>query len=87
MSISADVFRAPSTMAITVIADRFQGKQLNSPNDVVVRSDGSIWFSDPAYGIDGITRATAGRRNGRCNVYRMIRSRAISASLPTISRA
>jgi len=37
---------------ITVIADAWQGKRLNSPNDIVVRSDGSIWFTDPTYGID-----------------------------------
>jgi gluconolactonase len=36
---------------ITVIADSYQGKPLNSPNDVVVKSDGSIWFTDPTYGI------------------------------------
>jgi gluconolactonase len=36
---------------ITVIADRYQGKRFNSPNDVVVKSDGSIWFTDPPYGI------------------------------------
>jgi gluconolactonase len=35
----------------TVLADRFQGKRLNSPNDVVVKSDGSIWFTDPPYGV------------------------------------
>jgi len=37
---------------ITVLADRYEGKRLNSPNDVVVKSDGSIWFSDPHYGIN-----------------------------------
>ena len=37
---------------ITVLADRYQGKRFNSPNDVVVKSDGSIWFTDPSYGID-----------------------------------
>ena len=37
--------------SITVIADSFDGKRLNSPNDVVVKSDGSIWFTDPTYGI------------------------------------
>jgi len=37
---------------ITVLADRYQGKRFNSPNDVVVKSDGSIWFTDPTYGID-----------------------------------
>jgi gluconolactonase len=36
---------------ITVIADRFEGKKLNSPNDVVVKSDGSVWFTDPQYGL------------------------------------
>lgn len=35
----------------TVLADKFQGKRLNSPNDVVVKYDGSIYFTDPAYGI------------------------------------
>jgi gluconolactonase len=37
---------------ITVLADRFEAKRFNSPNDVVVKSDGTIWFTDPAYGID-----------------------------------
>src|ERR1700723_2672773 len=39
--------------AITVIADKYNGKRLNSPNDVVVASNGSIWFTDPTYGIGG----------------------------------
>ena len=37
--------------SITTLVDRFEGKRLNSPNDVVVKSDGTIWFSDPTYGI------------------------------------
>ena len=37
--------------SITVLADKYDGKRLNSPNDVVVKSDGSIWFTDPPYGI------------------------------------
>jgi gluconolactonase len=36
---------------ITVLIERFEGKRLNAPNDVVVHSDGSIWFTDPGYGI------------------------------------
>lgn len=36
---------------VTVLADNYQGKRLNSPNDVVVKSDGTIWFTDPTYGI------------------------------------
>lgn len=38
---------------VTTIADRYDGKRLNSPNDVVVHPDGSIWFTDPSYGIRG----------------------------------
>jgi gluconolactonase len=37
---------------ITILADRYAGKRLNSPNDVICRSDGSIWFTDPHYGIN-----------------------------------
>jgi gluconolactonase len=37
--------------SMTVLAESHQGKRLNSPNDVVVRSDGSVWFTDPTYGI------------------------------------
>jgi gluconolactonase len=39
--------------AITVLADNYQGKRLNSPNDIVCRSDGSVWFTDPPFGIGG----------------------------------
>jgi len=45
------VTRTEPDGSITVIADSHQGKPLNSPNDVVVHSDGSIWFTDPTYGI------------------------------------
>jgi gluconolactonase len=38
---------------ITVLADNFNGKRLNSPNDIVCKSDGSIWFTDPPFGISG----------------------------------
>jgi gluconolactonase len=46
------VTRTEPSGRITVLADRVDGRRLNSPNDVVVRSDGSVWFSDPTYGID-----------------------------------
>ncbi len=46
------VTRTEHDGTITVLADRFEGKRLNSPNDVVVKSDNSIWFTDPTYGID-----------------------------------
>jgi gluconolactonase len=38
---------------VTVLADRFDGKRLNSPNDIVCATDGSIWFTDPTFGIGG----------------------------------
>ncbi len=47
------VTRTEHDGTITVIADSYNGKKLNSPNDVVVASDGSIWFTDPTYGIKG----------------------------------
>ncbi|MEM6322654.1 MAG: SMP-30/gluconolactonase/LRE family protein [Pseudomonadota bacterium] len=46
------VSRVEADGSTTILADRFQGKRLNSPNDAIVKSDGSIWFSDPTYGID-----------------------------------
>ncbi len=46
------VLRTELDGEVTALADRFEGKRLNSPNDVVVKSDGTIWFSDPLYGID-----------------------------------
>lgn len=45
------VTRTEHDGSVTVLADRFEGRRLNSPNDVVVASDGSVWFTDPTYGI------------------------------------
>ncbi|MBD1554805.1 SMP-30/gluconolactonase/LRE family protein [Pseudomonas sp. C2L12B] len=45
------VTRTEPDGSLTVIADQYQGHRLNSPNDVVVHTDGSIWFTDPTYGI------------------------------------
>lgn len=57
---------------VVTIADKWQGKRLNSPNDVVVKSDGSIWFTDPAYGIDTDYEGDKSESEiGRCNVYRV----------------
>jgi gluconolactonase len=56
----------------TVLADRFEGKRLNSPNDLVVKSDGTIWFTDPDYGIlSDYTGQKATSEIGRNCVFRL----------------
>ena len=45
------VYRTEHDGRVVTLVDRFEGKRLNSPNDVVVRSDGTVWFTDPVYGI------------------------------------
>jgi gluconolactonase len=47
------VTRTEYTGKITVLADSYEGKKLNSPNGVVVKKDGTVWFTDPTYGITG----------------------------------
>ena len=66
------VTRTEHDGSVTVLADRWQGKRFNSPNDVVVHTDGSIWFTDPPYGI---LSDYEGHRSepeiGGCHVYRI----------------
>ena len=58
--------------SITIIADKYNGKKLNSPNDAVVAADGSIWFCDPAYGIGGFYEGIkADAEQDKKNVYRV----------------
>ena len=57
--------------SITIIADRYRGKRLNSPNDVVVKSDGTIWFTDPHYGISTNYEGFKSDQELPCNVYRV----------------
>ena len=57
--------------SITVIAESYEGKRLNSPNDVVVKSDGSIWFSDPHYGIGTDYEGFKSEQELPCHVYRV----------------
>ena len=66
------VTRTEHDGTITVVADRFEGKRFNSPNDVVVKTDGSIWFTDPTYGIDSDYEGHKSESEiGRSNVYRV----------------
>lgn len=48
-----NVIREEKDGSITVLVDSFEGKKLNSPNDLAIHSDGSIWFTDPTYGLNG----------------------------------
>ena len=56
---------------ITVLMDRFEGKRLNSPNDIVVKSDGSIWFTDMNAGITGNWNGEAAESELPQRVYRI----------------
>ena len=59
----------------TTVVDRYQGKRLNSPNDLVVASDGAIWFTDPPYGIlDDNEGYKADSELGGCFVFRLDRA-------------
>jgi gluconolactonase len=57
--------------AITVLADSFDGKRLNSPNDVVVKSDNSVWFTDPPFGINNNYTGRKAVQELPANVYRI----------------
>src|SRR6059058_3298670 len=70
-SYSVRVTRTEYDGSIKVILDRYDGKPLNSPNDVVVKSDGSIWFTDPPFGILGNYEGSQATPELPQNVYRV----------------
>lgn len=57
--------------SITVVMDSWQGRRLNSPNDVVTTRDGAIWFTDPTFGIRGNYEGEKGESEVGTNVYRV----------------
>ncbi|MER5599526.1 SMP-30/gluconolactonase/LRE family protein [Streptomyces sp. NPDC002265] len=66
------VTRTEHDGSLTVLADRYRGKRLNSPNDAAVKSDGSVWFSDPDFGITSDYEGVRGESEvGANNVYRI----------------
>ncbi len=67
------VTRTEHDGTVTVLADRYQGRRFNSPNDVVVRADGSVWFTDPIYGIFSDYEGNRGESEfgGGCYVFRL----------------
>ena len=65
------VTRTEHDGTVTVLADRYEGKRLNSPNDIVVKSDGSVWFSDPTYGVLGYYEGYRAEPELPTRVYRL----------------
>ncbi len=57
--------------SITTLLDRFDGKRLNSPNDIVVKSDDSIWFTDPVFGIVGYYQGERAEQEQQERIYRI----------------
>lgn len=65
------VTRTEHDGTVSVLADQFGGKRFNSPNDVVVKSDGSVWFTDPFYGIGSDYEGERAESEMPCRVYRV----------------
>ena len=45
------VYKTDDDLNVSILVDKFEGKKFNSPNDICVKSDDTIWFTDPPYGI------------------------------------
>ena len=71
-SVTRRVTRTERDGKITVLADSFEGKRLNAPNDIVVKTDDSLWFTDPLFGINGEWEGTRAKPDqATTNVYRI----------------
>lgn len=79
-SVTRRVTRTEKNGEITVLADSFEGKRLNAPNDAVVRSDDTIWFTDPLFGINGEWEGSRAKpEQATTNVYRIDRDGKLTA--------
>ena len=79
-SLTRRVTRTEKDGKITVLADKFEGKPLNAPNDIVVKSDDSIWFTDPLFGINGEWEGFRAKpEQATTNVYRIAADGKLSA--------
>ena len=65
------VSRTEHDGTVVTLIDRFEGKRLNSPNDVVVKSDGTVWFTDPPFGLLGDYEGNRAEQELPANVYRL----------------
>jgi gluconolactonase len=71
---------------ITVLLDKFDGKPLNSPNDIVVKSDDSVWFTDPPFGILGNYEGHVATPELPTNVYRVDKSGSVTVATAEVNR-
>jgi gluconolactonase len=71
---------------VTVLADKFDGKPLNSPNDIVVKSDDSVWFTDPPFGILGNYEGHVATPELPTNVYRLDKNGQVTVATGDINR-
>ena len=71
-SVTRRVTRTENNGQITVLADSYNGKRLNAPNDIVVKSDHTVWFTDPLFGINGEWEGSKAKpEQETTNVYRI----------------
>ncbi|CAH2602579.1 Gluconolactonase [Rhodovastum atsumiense] len=79
-SVTRRVTRTEKDGTITVLADNFEGKRLNAPNDIVVKSDDTIWFTDPLFGINGEWEGSRAKpEQATTNVFRIERNGKLTA--------
>jgi gluconolactonase len=84
-SVTRRIVRTEKDGRITVLADKFNGKRLNAPNDIVVKSDDTIWFTDPLFGINGEWEGTrAQKEQDTTNVYRIDKTGKLTAVITDI---
>ena len=81
-SVTRRITRTEKDGKVVVLADAFEGKRLNAPNDIVVKSDDSIWFTDPLFGINGEWEGSRAKpEQATTNVYRIAPDGKIGAVL------
>jgi len=79
-SVTRRVVRTESDGKVTVLADSFEGKKLNAPNDIVVKSDDTVWFTDPIFGIGGEWEGfRAQQEQANTNVFRIAKDGKVTA--------
>jgi gluconolactonase len=84
-SVTRRITRTEKDGKITVLADKYEGKRLNAPNDIVVKSDDSIWFTDPLFGINGEWEGKKEKpEQAATNVYRIAKDGKITAVVTDI---